>query len=74
MDINNIRIRPPAIETEVRIQPRVILVSLSISVSPLNNRKAIRLPMKPDDIFIAQNIPEFLVIVSGSELFASMNP
>ena len=64
----------PAKDTEVRIAPRVILVSFSISSFPLNKRKAMRFPMKPEDMFMAQNMPEFLVMVSGSELFASRNP
>ena len=64
----------PAMETEVKIHPSVILVSLLISSSPLNRRKAMRFPMKPDDMFIAQNIPEFLVMVSGSELLVRINP
>ena len=33
-----------------------------------------RFPMNPEDMFMAQNIPEFLVMVSGSELLASRNP
>ena len=59
----------PEMVTEVRIQPSVIQVCLSRISWSWNRKKLIRFPMTLEDMFIAQKIPEFLVIVSSSELF-----
>ena len=61
--------RTPEMVTEVRIQPSVIQVCLSRISWSWNRKKLIRFPMTLEDMFIAQKIPELLVIVSSSELF-----
>ena len=58
----------PAAVTEVRRAPRVTQVCLRIRSSLRNRKKEARFPMTPESFRIAQNIPEFLVIVSLSEL------
>ena len=42
--------------------------------STLKRKKARVLPMKEEDMFIAQKTPELRVIVVGSELFANRFP
>ena len=59
----------PAAVTEVRIPPRLTQECLWIRSSSRNRKKEERFPMTPDSLRIAQNIPEFLVIVSLSELW-----
>ena len=64
----------PAPETAVRIQASTSFVSLLMVSSSLKRKKARVLPMKEDDMFIAQKTPEFRVIVEGSELLARKVP
>ena len=64
---NNISSIPAAV-TDVRMTPRVTQECLVIRSSSLNRKKEERFPMTPETFRIAQNIPEFLVIVSLSEL------
>ena len=58
----------PAAVTEVRIPPRVTQDCLWIRSSSRNRKKDERFPITPDSLRIAQKMPEFLVIVSLSEL------
>ena len=67
-------VRMPAPATAVSIAPRVIqVVSLMISWS-WKRKKEIRFPMMLEDMFMAQNIPEFRVMVSSSEFRARKVP
>merc|ERR1719323_938296 len=50
------------------------LVLSDITSSSLKRKKARVLPMKEEDMFIAQKTPELRVIVVGSELLASTLP
>ena len=47
---------------------------LMLMTPTLKRKKARVLPMKEEDMFIAQKTPEFRVIVVGSELFANRFP
>ena len=64
---NNITSIPAAV-TDVKMPPRLTQEFLWIRSSTRNRKKEERLPMTPESFRIAQNIPEFLVIVSLSEL------
>ena len=51
----------PSPETMIRITPRVFLVADVMYSSPWNMKKHWRLPMRREDIDIAQKIAEFLI-------------
>jgi hypothetical protein len=54
--------------------PRVFRVAAVMYSSPWNMKKHCRFPMSSEDMDMAQNIAEFLVMVSGFELLARKVP
>ena len=52
----------PSPETMIRITPRVFLVADVMYSSPWNITKHWRLPIRREDIDIAQKIAEFLIV------------
>ena len=64
----------PAAVTPVMMAPSSFQDSSAIISWSKNRKKETRFATRLELMFIAQNIPEFLVIVSSSELFARIGP
>ena len=64
----------PAAVTPVMMAPSSFQDSSAIISWSWNRKKETRFATRLELMFIAQNIPEFLVIVSSSELFARIGP
>ena len=66
--------RMPEPVTAVRMAPSSTQLSSWMTSCSWNRKKETRLAITLELMFIAQNIPEFLVIVSSSEFLARMVP
>ena len=64
----------PSPDTEVSTAPSSTQVRLSRISWSWNKKKAARFPINPEVFNMAQKMPEFLVIVSSSELLARKVP